>query len=68
MADDNIWKKLGWASTIGTTLVAATFIGLAIGLYLDKKLGTAPYLMLVFLLLGIVAGFLNMFKGVTKQK
>ena len=42
-------------------MVAATFIGLAMGHYLDLWLGTTPWLTLVFLLLGIVSGFRNVF-------
>jgi len=42
-------------------MVAATFIGLAMGYYLDKWLGTGPWLTLSFLLLGIVSGFRNIF-------
>jgi len=42
-------------------MVAATFIGLAMGYYLDKWLGTAPWLTLIFLLIGIVSGFRNIF-------
>lgn len=42
-------------------MVAATFIGLAMGFYLDRWLGTAPWLTLIFLLFGIIAGFRNIF-------
>ena len=42
-------------------MVAATFIGLAMGYYLDRWLGTSPWLTLIFLLLGIVSGFRNIF-------
>ncbi len=42
-------------------MVAATFIGLAMGYYLDLWLGTTPWLTLIFLLLGIVSGFRNIF-------
>lgn len=42
-------------------MVAATFIGLAMGYYLDKWLGTDPWLTLIFLLFGIIAGFRNIF-------
>ncbi len=42
-------------------MVAATFIGLAMGYYLDRWLGTSPWLTLIFLLFGIVAGFRNIF-------
>lgn len=48
-------------ASIGINLVAATFIGLFIGLYLDKLFSTSPWLMLIFLVLGIAAGFKNLF-------
>ncbi len=42
-------------------MVAASFIGLFIGVYLDKWLGTAPWMTLTWLGIGIVAGFRNIF-------
>ncbi len=42
-------------------MVAATFIGLAMGYYLDRWLETSPWLTLIFLLFGIIAGFRNIF-------
>lgn len=42
-------------------MVAATLIGLAMGYYLDKWLGTSPWLTLIFLGFGIVAGFRNIY-------
>ena len=59
-------KELLELSTLGLTLVFSTFIGLAIGLGLDKVLHTRPHLMIVFLVLGIVAGFVNLFRSVRR--
>ncbi len=42
-------------------MVAASFIGLFIGIYLDKWLGTTPWMTLIWLGIGIVAGFRNIF-------
>ena len=42
-------------------MVAATFIGLAMGYYLDKWLGTSPWMTLIFLGFGIVSGFRNIY-------
>ncbi len=42
-------------------MVASTFIGLAMGYFLDKWLGTSPWLTLIFLGLGIISGFRNIF-------
>ncbi len=63
MADDKkeLFKSLGLLSTIGISMVASTLIGLAMGYYLDRWLETSPWLTLLFLLFGIVAGFRNIF-------
>lgn len=50
-------RKMALASTIGLVLVISIFIGYGVGSWLDSKLGTDPWLMLVCTLLGIVAGF-----------
>ena len=55
-------RSAGLASSVGLVLVISTVIGYAFGNWLDKKLGTAPWLMLVFALIGIVAGFFEMFR------
>ncbi|MBI5238512.1 MAG: AtpZ/AtpI family protein [Deltaproteobacteria bacterium] len=50
-------RGLAVLASMGTTLVAATFTGLAIGIYLDRYLGTTSWFTVIFLLLGIAAGF-----------
>jgi ATP synthase protein I len=50
------------------TMVAATAIGLAVGYQLDKWLKTSPWLMIVFLLFGIAAGFMNVFREVNRSQ
>ncbi|MFI5338498.1 MAG: AtpZ/AtpI family protein [Candidatus Methylomirabilales bacterium] len=62
--EPSVLKQLARLSTIGVTLVAATAIGLAIGYGLDRWLGTSPWLTLTFTLLGIAAGFVNLFRDV----
>ena len=49
------------ASSLGINLVVSTFIGLGIGLFLDRIFKTAPLFTIVFLLLGIIAGFYTIF-------
>ena len=51
----------GILSTVGINIVLATVIGFLIGYYLDSFLGTNPWLMILFLVLGIIAGFRNLF-------
>jgi ATP synthase protein I len=62
------WKTLGDLSTVGLTLVLATVIGLAGGYYLDKWLGTSPWLTLMGLGFGIAAGFVNLFRTVNRAE
>jgi len=59
--DRKLIRMLGVLSTVGITLVAATVIGLFIGLKLDKVFGTSPWLTALFLLFGLIAGFRNLF-------
>ena len=53
-------RKASLASSIGLVLAVSVFIGWWFGSWLDKKLGTSPWLMLVFTLLGVAAGFIEM--------
>lgn len=59
--DRKLIRMLGVLSTVGITMVAATVIGLFIGLKLDKVFDTSPWLTALFLLLGLIAGFRNLF-------
>ncbi len=66
--DRNLIRMLGALSTVGLTMVFATVIGLFIGYQLDKVFGTSPWLMGIFLLLGLIAGFRNLFVHVKKSQ
>jgi ATP synthase protein I len=54
-------KSLSFLSSVGIAMVAASFIGLFIGYYLDKWLGTSPWMTLIWLGFGIASGFRNIF-------
>lgn len=56
------------ASTIGYQVAFAPFIGIGIGVYLDSKFGTLPYLTLIFLVLGIFAGARNYYRFAKDQE
>jgi ATP synthase protein I len=63
MADDKrqLMRSLGFLSSLGISMVASSFIGLFIGYYLDKWLGTSPWMTLIWLVIGIISGFRNIF-------
>jgi ATP synthase protein I len=54
-------KSLGAMSSIGISVALAIAIGVFVGLKLDKWLGTDPWFFFIFLFIGIVAGFRNIF-------
>ena len=64
--DKAVRESIASASVVGLNLVSATFVGLLIGWWLDRWLGTKPWLLLTFLILGIAAGFKNMVLEVRK--
>ena len=66
--EESSWKALAELSSIGMTLVLATVIGLAAGYGLDRLLGTSPWLVMIGLGLGIVAGFVNFFRSVKRAE
>lgn len=45
----------------------STFVGLAIGYWLDKVFDTSPWLTIIFLVLGIIAGFRELFRMAKKE-
>jgi ATP synthase protein I len=65
--DPNIGKGLGMAYRIGTELVVATVIGGAFGYLLDRWLGTNPWLLIVGVFVGTAAGFLNIYRIVSRM-
>ncbi|NCD34947.1 MAG: AtpZ/AtpI family protein [Spartobacteria bacterium] len=56
------FESLGLASMMGIHLVSGVIVGLGAGYYLDAYLGTKPWLTLIFLIFGIIAGYKNMFR------
>jgi ATP synthase protein I len=53
------FRELAYYSSLGLSVSLAIFIGLAIGVVLDRKFETSPWFTLVFLAFGIAAGFRN---------
>ncbi|MEK6590227.1 MAG: AtpZ/AtpI family protein [Nitrospinota bacterium] len=60
-------RDLYLLSTVGIQLVVSIFIGFAFGFFLDNKLDTSPLFTFIFLIFGIAAGFINLFR-VSKGK
>ena len=59
-------RELAYFSTVGLSMALSIFIGLAIGVYLDRRWDTTPWLTLVFIALGVAAGFKNIGLAIKK--
>jgi ATP synthase protein I len=53
--------------TVGTGLVACIVTGYLLGSYLDRKLGTGPWLVVAGVFLGTAAGFVGLFRTVSRN-
>lgn len=63
----NTMRGLAQLSQIGITIVVTVLVGVLLGRFLDNWLGTSPWLLLVFSLLGAGAAIRNLF-DMTKKK
>lgn len=52
---------------LGTTVVVATLLPLALGLVLDDRLGTTPWITLVALVVGVIAAVAGVYRLISTQ-
>lgn len=60
------YRQLNSAS-VGLELGISVIIGLLIGMWIDRELGSTPWLMLVFLGFGFAAGFRGVLRAVHRE-
>ena len=63
---NEVYSILGLVGSFSLTMAGAIAGGYLLGSYLDKKLNTAPWLMLFFIMLGIAGSFIEFFKLIKK--
>ena len=64
-------KGASFGFKISTELIAALIVGVGMGLIVDNYLGTKPFGLIIFFILGSFAGFLNIYRvmrRIEKQK
>jgi len=59
-------RRAGLLTAIPLILAMSPVIGFFMGDFLDSKLGTGPYLMIVFVVLGFVAGAREVYRLVKR--
>jgi ATP synthase protein I len=60
------FQKIAVVSSLGLMLPSSIAVGLFFGYQLDKLFGTHPWLLLIFLLLGIVSGLISLIRGINR--
>ena len=55
-------KGVSFGFRIGVELVSAIAVGTIIGIFVDKYLGSKPFGLIIFFILGSMAGFLNIYR------
>ena len=72
--EENSYKKktepqgLGIGMKISLDLISPIIVGILIGLGFDKIFSTKPVFFLIFLLLGIITGFISVIKSMKSLK
>ncbi len=64
--NDNVWVAVGRYTGMAFLLPVSTFVGYAIGYLLDKLFHT-HFLYIVFLILGIISGFVSLFRELSSD-
>ncbi len=65
--DGSPFRQLFVVGVIGIQFALSIFVGFAIGYYLDKWIGTFPWLTVIFLILGIISAFRELFRVARRQ-
>jgi F0F1-type ATP synthase assembly protein I len=61
------WQVVGDALQLGLSIVLAITIGAALGYWLDGRLGTFPYLSIIFFFFGLGAAGRNVWRVVRRE-
>ncbi|MGE5246741.1 MAG: AtpZ/AtpI family protein [Verrucomicrobiota bacterium] len=61
-----LFRELGRYSALGLEMAISVVVGLGIGYYLDKWLGTAPWLMILWIGFGFAAGVRSLYRAAVR--
>ncbi len=62
------YRKLADMSSLAMTLPVSIAAGLFFGYWLDKWLGTKPWMLCIWTLLGVAAGLISLVRGIRKYE
>jgi ATP synthase protein I len=63
------YRELAYFSSLGFAVALSIVIGLAVGVYLDRKVfNTTPWFTLIGIIVGIIAGYRNIGLAIKKSR
>lgn len=62
-----MYQNLALITQIGLSIITPILLGVYLGNFIDKKVGTDMVFSLILIIVGAAAGFLNLFKLVDKK-
>lgn len=60
--DKNFLRNLALISQIGISMIAPILVGVYLGQFIDRKVGTKGIFTIVLIIIGVGGGFVNLFK------
>jgi ATP synthase protein I len=63
-----LFRELGRYSALGLEMAISVILGLAIGYYLDKWLGTGPWMTVIWLGFGFAAGVRSLYRAALRSE
>lgn len=67
----NIYKNLGLLTYVGLMMILPVIGGILLGQFIDKRFDTGNIFLFVFIIIGVVTSFLNLYRiamGSQKRK
>lgn len=61
------FRELGKYSALGLEMALSVVIGMGVGYYLDRWLGTAPWLMVVWIGFGFASGVRSLYRAAVRS-
>ena len=68
MPKDNLFYYFGLVMQLGLTIIVTILVGLGIGISLDNIFKLKGLFTIIFLIIGIAAGFMNAYKDIMRRK